>query len=65
VTYSGMSGTDVLQLTVFDGQSKMVHRSIIRNQDIFEVDIRGYAKGIYYFIVYDGRETKTVKVIKE
>ena len=65
VTYRGMSGTDVLQLKILNAESKVIYNESIRNQDIFEIDLKGFANGIYYFNMFDGRESQVVKVIKQ
>lgn len=65
VTYRGMSGTDILQLKILNAESKVIYHESIRNQDIFEIDLKAYPAGIYYFNMFDGRESQVVKVIKE
>lgn len=65
VSYKGLSGTDALRITVLSSDGKIIYSEVIKNQDVFDVDISQYPIGNYFFNLYDGRETKVVKVIKE
>lgn len=65
VTYKGMAKTDALRLTILSSNSKIIYSEIIRNQDIFDVDITSFATGTYFFNLYDGQETQVKKVVKD
>ncbi|MBP5709662.1 MAG: T9SS type A sorting domain-containing protein, partial [Bacteroidales bacterium] len=52
-------------LVVYDAIGKLMSVQYIDNESII-VDMSSYASGLYYFrFVIEGRETKTIKVIKQ
>jgi hypothetical protein len=65
ITYKGMARTDVLRLSILASNGKMIYSEIIKNQDIFDVDITSFAAGTYFFNLYDGQETQVKKVVKD